>query len=104
MTPLGSCPLCGTHGPLEGHHPTGRFRGTPIHRPLVFRICGPCNRAQNLLWEQASIADECPGAEVLLRRLTVWLVFWGDRPITSSQQRALRVALADIADRIVTAA
>jgi hypothetical protein len=104
MTPIGTCPLCGTNGPVEDHHPTGRLRGRPFHRNLTFRICGPCNRAQNQLWEQAGIADEEPEAEVLLRRLTVWLEFWGDRPITRTQHRSIREAMADIADRMAIAA
>jgi len=96
----GACPLCSAEGRLEGHHPTGRIRGKPIHPGLVYRICGGCNRAQNLLWQQAGIADEIPSPEVLLRRLTLWLEFWSDRPRTSVQDRAVIEALADLADRM----
>jgi hypothetical protein len=99
----GPCPLCGQKGPLEGHHPTGRIHGRPIHPRFTFAICGPCNRAQNSLWRMAGIDAELPTAEVLMRRLTTWLTIW-DRALDFHQHLALVEVLADLTDRVAEAA
>ena len=99
----GLCPLCGRDGPLEGHHPTGRIQGRPIHRRFIFWVCGPCNRAQNSLWRLAGIDADDPTVEVLLRRLATWFEIW-DRTLDIHQYLALCEVLADLADRATEAA
>lgn len=69
----------------------------------MFRICGPCNRAQNDLWRMAGVDAEEPTVEIIQRRLTMWLATW-DRPLDTHQCRALVEVMADIADRIEMAA
>jgi hypothetical protein len=83
---------------VEGHHPTGRVRGKPIHPKLVFRICGPCNREQNLLWAALGIDAEIPDGNVIARRLAAWIDQWGDRPLTRSQAHELALVIASMAD------
>jgi hypothetical protein len=99
----GLCPLCRQDGSLEGHHPTGRIHGRPIHPKFLFRICGPCNRSQNDLWRMARVDAEEPSVEIIQRRLTMWLATW-DRPLDAHQYRILVEVMADIADRIEMAA
>jgi len=94
----GVCPICGRQGQLEFHHCTGKIRGKPIHPWFVFRICGPCNRGEYLLWMVAGVADEEPPPIVQLRRVVLWLDTW-DQPFDQGQVWMLKRTLADIADR-----
>lgn len=81
-----TCPLCELPGRLERHHPTGRVDGKPIHPDLLFRICGPCNRAQNLLWQMTQLDGGGSHAMLLQRRLGIWLEQW-PLPLTPNERK-----------------
>lgn len=68
----GACSHCGTVGPLQRHHPTGRDHGTPYHPELVDPICQRCHVAEHRVWQATGI-DHMTDPEVLVLRLAMWL-------------------------------
>ena len=70
----GACERCGVVGAVHHHHPSGRVAGTPYHAKLVEALCPPCHAELHRLWRWADLdADGPADAQLLLRRLAVWL-------------------------------
>ena len=97
---IGMCTRCGALLRVEDHHPTCRLAGRPIHPNLVVTICGPdCHAGVSELLRVLGLADPSDHPVVLLRRLALFLGWWG-RPLEVQHVEAVAEVVADVADRI----
>ena len=97
---IGVCARCGAVGPVEGHHPTCRLAGRPIHPTFVVTICGPtCHAGVSELLRVLGLTRPSDHPVVLLRRLALFLGWWG-RPLEVQHVEAVAEVVADVADRI----
>ena len=84
---------------LEGHHPTGRVEGVPVHPGFVAHICSECHADEHLVWSCAGLDDLVAPPALLLRRLAAWLGRWG-RSLEPAHVVAVAEVAADLAERI----
>jgi hypothetical protein len=96
----GTCARCGRFARLEGHHPTCRLAGVPVHPFFVLCICAArCHAEASELLYRLGLASGSDSPSVLSRRLAVFLGWWG-RDLEAPHVAALAEVIADIADRI----
>jgi hypothetical protein len=96
----GTCERCGRVARLEGHHPTCRLAGCPIHSFFVFSICAAtCHAEASELLYRVGLAATSDRPAVLLRRVALFLGWW-DRALEPGHVATLAEVVADIADRI----
>lgn len=53
-----TCSLCGTHGTIEKHHPTGKVAGAYADSADTIPLCVACHREQHRMWELTGLTSE----------------------------------------------
>jgi len=97
---IGKCERCGRVARLEGHHPTCRLRGRPVHPSFVVNICAAgCHADTSELLRVVGLDAGSDRPVVLLRRLAVFLGWW-ERALDPRHVAAVAQVVADLAERI----